>query len=124
MIVLLWWDQVMTDKIHLRATEARPGQRWEAGKYLLYFTGRGNLELWNSASRNLLWQSGTSGSEASKLAMQDDGNLVIYDAREKALWATGTQGNQSAYLAVQTDGNVVIYSREDRPLWQTATHGR
>ena len=114
----------MTDKIQLRATEARPGQRWEAGKYLLHFTGGGNLELWNNASRNLLWQSGTGGREASKLAMQTDGNLVIYDARHKPVWASGTHGNQSAYLALQTDGNVVIYSRENRPLWQTATHGR
>ena len=112
----------MADIIRLRATEARPGDRWAAGNYLLHFTNGGNLELWNSASGNLLWQSSTAG--AAKMAMQVDGNLVIYGAKEKPVWSSGTHGNHSAYLALQSDGNVVIYSQEHRALWQTRTYGR
>lgn len=110
--------------VTLRAMEIAPGRDWAAGKYLLRFTGSGNLEVWNNGSRKLLWQSGTVGRNAAKLAMQVDGNLVIYDTGQKAIWASGTDNNPSAYLAMQEDGNLVIYSRDNRPLWNTATVGK
>jgi hypothetical protein len=91
------------------------------GKYLLHFTAHGNLELWNSESKRLLWQTGTAG--AVKLAMQEDGNFVIYAEGDKPLWASHTHGNPGAFLAVQEDGNVVIYSRDFRPIWSTNTSG-
>jgi hypothetical protein len=114
----------MANNIQLRATETPPGRLWAAGKYVLQFTQGGNLELWISVARSLLWQSGTKSSAVARLAMQEDGNLVIYDKRHQPLWSSGTDGNDSAYLTVQPDGNMVIYSQDNRPLWQTATAGR
>jgi hypothetical protein len=104
------------------AGEYSPDRRWTVGgKYLLHFTARGNLELWNTETQRLLWQSETA--DAVKLAMQEDGNLVIYAEGEKPLWAAHTHGNSGAFLAVQEDGNLVIYSRDLHPLWSSNTSG-
>jgi RHS repeat-associated protein len=45
----------------------------------------GNFVLY-SAANNSLWSSGTGGSNASSIFMQDDGNLVLYVMR----WLAGT----------------------------------
>jgi hypothetical protein len=80
------------------------------------------------------------------LAMQNDGNLVVYEG-SRALWASNTAGyhpgarvamqgdgnlvlydnygaywatyryGANAYLAMQTDGNLVVYSGSGQPLW-------
>jgi hypothetical protein len=101
------------------AGEFGRGQVWPAGRYVLQLSGSGNLELWNSYSGQLLWESGTASG--ARLAMQEDGNLVIYSESGKPLWASGTHDNPGAVLAVQDDGNVVIYSAEQKPLWATHT---
>jgi hypothetical protein len=80
----------------------------------------GNLELWNNENNTLLWQSGTS--DGIRLAMQQDGNLVIHGEDDVLLWASQTGGNDGAFLVVQDDGNLVIYSRNQQPLWATNTN--
>ena len=101
------------------------GARWRAPNgYTLLFTNEGNLEL-RSPVGSKLWESRTAGRDAGKLAMQADGNLVIYDrSMAKPLWSTNTNGHEGAFLAVQEDGNVVIYTPDRRPIWATATHGK
>ena len=101
------------------------GMHWRAPSgYTLHFTREGNLELRSPVGAKL-WESRTAGRGAGKLAMQADGNLVIYDrALAKALWSTNTNGHRGAFLAVQEDGNVVIYAPDRKPLWATATQGR
>ncbi len=64
-----------------------------------------------------------SGNGAYRLAMQTDGNLVLYNQSNQALWHTHTYGNPNAYAAFQTDGNFVVYRANGTPLWQTATYG-
>ncbi|MFE7035030.1 protein kinase [Streptomyces sp. NPDC057621] len=55
-----------------------------------------------------------------KLIMQPDGNLVAYDADDKATWASLTSGEN--YKAVfQEDGNLVVYTADDKPVWATNT---
>lgn len=110
----------MSQTIRHGAGEFGPDRGWSVGgKYLLHFTADGNLELWNTEAKYLLWQSGTSG--AVKLAMQEDGNFVIYAEGDKPIWASHTHGNPGAFLEVQDDGNVVIYSHELHPIWSTNT---
>ena len=55
--------------------------------------------------------------------MQDDGNLVIYDAAGVPIWHTNTWGNPGAYLSIHNDGNMAIYSPNGRLLWQTGSGG-
>ncbi len=63
-----------------------------------------------------------SPSGQYQLAMQTDGNLVLY-GNGRALWSSGTFGHPGAFLAVQADGNLVVYSAGVQPLWSTNTSG-
>lgn len=56
------------------------------------------------------------------LAMQGDGNLVVYgNGHRRALWSTRTSGHSGAYLALQPDGNAVLYSQDRQALWNSRT---
>ena len=57
------------------------------------------------------------------LAMQTDGNLVLY-RRGYPLWASGTNGHAGAYAVMQTDGNLVVYpAGGGKALWSAGTVG-
>lgn len=58
----------------------------------------------------------------SKLIMQSDGNLVLYDASGTAHWASQTQGAGNTAV-FQEDGNLVVYSAEHQSLWASNTQG-
>ena len=55
-----------------------------------------------------LWATGTNGTGADHMAMQLDGNFVIYKGGS-AKWASGTNGHGGTYLKMQNDGNLVMY---------------
>ncbi len=58
------------------------------------------------------------------LAMQADGNLVVYQDGFDALWASGTNGNGGANATVQVDGDFVVYSAGGGALWSSQTSGQ
>ena len=78
----------------------------------------GNLCLYPNIlfrPKECIWSSRTNGKGTSphQLKMQNDGNLVIYDANMKATWSTGTSGKgPGAYLVVQDDRNLVVYGHK------------
>ncbi len=57
------------------------------------------------------------------LAMQTDGNLVLYHNGVGALWATGTNGKSGYNMVMQGDGNFVLYDTKNHPLWASGTNG-
>ena len=66
-----------------------------------------------------------SNSGRYLLAMQRDGNLVLYDRSGgglRALWASNTAGQAVNDCAMQTDGNLVIYGFPN-PIWASNTAG-
>ena len=58
------------------------------------------------------------------LAMQTDGNLVLYPQGQaaSALWAAGTEANPGAYVEMQNDCNLVVYSSSGAALWESGTN--
>jgi hypothetical protein len=108
----------------------------------LYFDG--NLVLNERVGRNqyaTLWQSHTGGHRDVHLAVQDDGNMVIY-AQGHPIWASHTvydtleaheqlhvhqnlvSPNGRYRLVNQADGNLVIYDQSSRrPTWAAHTLG-
>ncbi|WP_406130328.1 protein kinase domain-containing protein [Streptomyces sp. NBC_00989] len=58
----------------------------------------------------------------SKLIMQTDGNLVLYDASGTAHWASQTQGTGNT-ATFQADGNLVVYDAQHQALWSSDTQG-
>ncbi len=59
-----------------------------------------------------VWNSGTVGQKVDGVVMQGDGNLVIYAPGGKAIWATGTDGRGPSRLVLQDDRNAVVYSEQ------------
>ncbi len=90
------------------------------GQYTLSMQQDGNLVLYSPT--RALWQAGTSGKPFSRLAVQPDGNMVVYDMYHRPLWYTGT--NQRDKLILQNDGNLVLYNGRNQPLWATLTNGQ
>jgi len=58
----------------------------------------------------------------SKLTMQTDGNLVLYDKDGTARWASQTSGAGNTAV-FQTDGNLVVYDAQTQPVWASNTGG-
>jgi|SRR5579863_1907593 len=60
----------------------------------------GNLVLYRSPGRQLLWQSNTSGKCSANCVaeFQADGNLVLYQNGSTAFWNTATYGNPGAQM--------------------------
>ena len=66
----------------------------------------------------------TSENGRYRLAMQSDGNLVLYRGSQ-ALYQSGTRDSSgAAKLAFQTDGNLVIYRSDGRVLKDYGINGR
>ena len=61
-------------------------------------------------------QSASSLNGAARLAMQTDGNLVVYDSAGRARWASSTF-TPGSYMVVQPDGNLVVYRPSGAPAW-------
>ena len=110
-------------KVLFQAIEFGRDTAWAVGKhYRLWFTPDGNLQLWNTANEGIIWESRTQGE---RLAMQADGNLVVYGPTGECVWSTGTYGNRDAFLAAHDDGNLVIYTADQRKtLWSSKTTGK
>jgi hypothetical protein len=93
------------------------------GKYKLQLTAKGNLELRQTKTNNMVWESGTSGKEASELRMQNDGNLVLYKGtKADAVWATGTYGKGAgARLVLENYGQLVLFAKDGHIIWTSHT---
>jgi hypothetical protein len=68
-------------------------------------------------------ESYTSCGGVYTLAMQTDGNLVLYHNQKGAIWATGTNGKNGFNMVMQGDGNFVLYDTRNHPLWASGTNG-
>jgi hypothetical protein len=69
-----------------------------------------------------VWETYTADRGASRISMQDDGNLVVYNPTGGAIWASNTAGHVFAFLIMQDDGNLVIYEQNSTTaIWATNT---
>lgn len=56
----------------------------------------------------------------SRIRMEDDGNLVIWDKNNKKVWESGTTNNGS-FVVVQNDANIAIYNDRGQETWSQRT---
>ncbi|MGH7196895.1 MAG: hypothetical protein ACREGJ_03995 [Candidatus Saccharimonadales bacterium] len=68
-----------------------------------------------------VWSSGTNVTGGKRLTMQNDGNLVITNASGGTVWSSGTTGNPGAYFMAQADSNTVVYTSSSNPVWSSGT---
>jgi exopolysaccharide biosynthesis protein len=90
-------------------------------RFTLSLAKNGNLTETETATGKILWNRRSDLTFAYVLAMQTDGNLVLYTPYETALWNAATAGNAGATLAIQDDGNLVVYSAAGKALWNSGT---
>lgn len=57
----------------------------------------------------------------SRLEMQGDGNAVVYRPNNSVAWFTGTAGSGANQLVMQGDGNLVAYTAGMQSRWQSLT---
>lgn len=67
-----------------------------------------------------VWSSKTDGKPVDGLIMQDDGNLVIY-GNGVATWSSGTAGRGKSRLVMQDDRNAVVYDGNNTATWNSET---
>jgi hypothetical protein len=81
-----------------------------SGQYRLQYQNDGNLVLVDTWTNpwTPIWSSGTNDWNPGFVAMQGDGNLVIYNGDNNPVWATGTGAYSGAYLALLDTGTLVI----------------
>lgn len=105
----------------IRGPEIETGRAWYTCNYILEFRLDGNLVLSRRGpKRELIWASGTSG-RGSKLVVQANGNVAIYNQSNQTIWASNTGRNPGAYLTMQDDGNLVVYNSNRQPIFATNT---
>jgi hypothetical protein len=57
-----------------------------------------------------------------RLALQNDGDLVLRDEDDTVVWSTDTHVPDS-HAVFQADGNFALYSSDDETLWSSQTDG-
>ncbi|XP_068441551.1 B-type lectin plumieribetin-like [Clinocottus analis] len=67
-----------------------------------------------------VWASNTNRSDAVRLVMQDDCNLVTYNAAGVPKWDTNTHTNtgSTCHLQLTDDGKLALY-KEAQKIWGT-----
>lgn len=85
-------------------------------RYVAVVQPDGNFVTYGPGGR-ALFATGTGGNPGAQLALQTDGNLVLYSGG-RPRWFTGTSGS-GAVLALQNDGNLVVYTN-GRAAWARA----
>ncbi|XVV01808.1 S8 family serine peptidase [Actinosynnema sp. CA-248983] len=78
------------------------------------------------AKGQMLLRGETKSSPDGKyrLTLQNDGNLVLYNAANQAEWHTFTYNSDVTRAELQSDGNFVLYSTAGVPRWHTFTNGK
>jgi hypothetical protein len=113
--ILGWSD----DRL-LTGQRLNPGESLDSenGAYRAVLQNDGNLVVYGSSG--VQWASGTAAPVAY-LAMQGDGNVVLYESTAQPLWHTHTGDWSGTLLVMQDDGALVLYRPDGRALWSSKT---
>lgn len=91
------------------------------GRYTATMQSDGNFVVYRVADSVAIWNTGTVGTGADHIVMQDDGNLVLYTPDGRAVWWTGTVANANLANEFTVDdvGRAVVVAYA--PVWATST---
>jgi hypothetical protein len=115
-----------------RRTETRmdrlsSGERISGGEALTSPNGRYKVAMETDGNLVMydvdkpVWGSNTAGSGANIAEMRDDGDLVIYHEGDKPAWTSRTRGHEGAMVALQDDRDLVVYAADGKKLWSSRT---
>ncbi|MDO8331147.1 MAG: PHB depolymerase family esterase [Fluviicoccus sp.] len=99
------------------------------GRFRLDVQGDSNVVLKNANTNSMIWSSGTGGSGADKLVLQQDGNLVLWNDgywgwkgifpvyfSPRAVWSSNSAGNGESRMQINDLGQLQIV-RNGVPVW-------
>ena len=100
------------------------------GKVFLYVQVNGDIGIWaHRPDAKPVWSSQTAPKRNCTLKMQTDGNLVMYDASNRAVWSSQThytidqRYNQEQYkpvrLVLNNDGRAELLSATGFKAWDS-----
>ena len=114
----LSWAEVSTSI--LGPAEALHPGNWRTsadGHYWIRVPGRQQPGRSGGSTGEVAWESGTTGTGTPMIvAMQYDGNLVMYAEGWQPVWSTGTAGHPGAWLQLAND-ELVLRDPEGVALW-------
>jgi hypothetical protein len=102
------------------------GQSLVNGHFQMVLGSDGNLVLDQFALADArwypIWASRTPGHPGAYLAMQGDGNLVLYTRGGTAFWSTRTNGHAGAIAVLGSDGQFAVQG-STYAYWESGTSG-
>merc|ERR1739838_998200 len=89
------------------------------GQFKAVFQDDGNFVLYGWKP---IWSSDTAGSDATRLCMQHDCNLVMYNKADSAKWHTNSAKNDKCNMCRLhlTDDGKLLVDRECDEVWNSA----
>lgn len=97
-----------------------PGQTLTSADKRFVLTLQPSGALTIQEGTTTLFNGGGSGT-ASSLMLEQDGNLIEFDANGNILFQTNTSGLGGQNLVMQDDGNLVLYTAASKPVFATNT---
>lgn len=109
-----------------------------SGEFSVVHQHDGNVVVYRNADRFAVWASGTDFQrpvvnpstvptdalgrvygQPGRLALEPDGNLVVYSAAGKPLWASRTAGRDITALMIHDRGRLVLKSAQNTLPWSS-----
>ncbi|XP_017261926.1 mannose-specific lectin [Kryptolebias marmoratus] len=89
------------------------------GQWKAIFQDDGNFVVYGW---NPVWASDTANSDAVRLCMQEDSNLVMYNKDNAPRWHTNShkEGSNVSRLQLTDDGKLLVYKNAEQ-IWTSAT---
>jgi hypothetical protein len=94
------------------------------GSLTLVYQSDGNLVLYQNGGGAPPWASCTAGHSPGFVAMQGDGNFVVYDADGHSPFSTRTDRHPGATLTVGREGRAEVVGSGGETLWRSDTYCR
>ena len=96
--------------------------------YLATLRQDGNFVIYVSShfvNSNIVWQTNTAGKGHApyRVTAQNDGNIVLYDAKDTVLWSSGSagKGNAPYTLLLSDEGNLEWYGAMGKLQWESGS---
>jgi hypothetical protein len=94
---------------------------------VLYLEGQGGEKLWKTHDLNYelrtdevlhAQQQIWSSNKKYSLALQNDGNLVLYRDFKDPIWESDTDGTDASYLKFVSGGDLVLFDGNNKEIWR------
>jgi hypothetical protein len=88
--------------------------------YSLCLQEDGNFVLMHIMKSQVIWDTKSYGKEVTKLAVQKDGNVVLYTKDNNVVWNTWTFWTNDVHLVVDNTGVALLLAKVNDSSWALA----